>query len=246
MTGFLLHLYAPMQSWADTGFGQLREAGDFPSRSAVLGLLAAALGIPRADEKLVDLHDALRVHAASIRPGRVLRDFHAVESREGSPRTLTYRDYRHDAHFVSLVEGPEETVCGIVDALKHPTFVTFLGRRSCPPALPLVPHRADGDAMAALRNATLATARAFPMDDPTWRRGRSADQLDVWLDGHFERTSLPDALRDATSISHGSRRARLMGARRAYAATPFTRVRLPVAEASPPSSANEDYFDAAT
>src|SRR5690606_38750887 len=131
MTGFLLHLYGPMQSWADTGFGQLREAGEFPSRAAVLGLVAAAMGLPRADERLLDLHEALRVHAATVRPGRILRDFHTVETREGKPRTLTSRDYHHDAHFVALVEGKEGTLAEAEAALRRPHYGTFLGRRSC-------------------------------------------------------------------------------------------------------------------
>lgn len=245
MTGFLLHLYGPMQSWADTGFGQLREAGEFPSRAAVLGLVASAMGVPRADERLLDLHDALRVHAATVRPGRVLRDFHTVETRDGKPRTLTSRDYHHDAHFVALVEGDEALLTEAEAALRRPTYGTFLGRRSCPPALPLIPLPVEGDPFEALRDATLETARAFPHDDATWRRGRRADVLTVWLDGHVERGALPEPLHGATSVTHGSRRARLVGPRRAYASAPFTRLRLPIPEPASAPSEHESYFDAA-
>jgi len=239
MNGFLLHLYGPMQSWADTGFGQLREAGEFPSRAAVLGLVAAAMGIPRADDRLLRLHEALRSHAATVRPGRVLRDFHTVETREGKPRTLTSRDYRHDAHFVALVEGDGPLVGEAADALRRPVFGTFLGRRSCPPALPLIPEPVEGDPFEALRAATLDTAHDFPRGDGTRRRGRPADALTVWLDGHFDGSDLPAPFRDAESLTHGTRRARLVGPRRAYAAAPFTRLRLGLPK---PAAHNHDAF----
>ena len=245
MNGFILHLYGPMQSWADTGFGQLREAGEFPSRAAVLGLVAAALGIGRADRRLVRLHEALRVDVATVRPGHVRRDFHTVETRKDGNRTLTARDYHHDAHFVALVTGDALLVGEAAAALRRPVYGTFLGRRSCPPALPLFPHPVEGDAYEALLAATRATAQAFPQGDETWRRGRAAETLTVWLDGHFAPPDLPPSLREATSVTHGTRRARLVGPRRAYAAAPFTRLRLPLSEA-PAETAHEAYFDAAS
>lgn len=242
MTGFLLHLYGPMQSWADTGFGQLREAGEFPSRAAVLGLLAAALGLPRADERLLDLDAALRVHTATARPGRVLRDFHTVRTRPERPLTLTSRDYHHDAHFVALVTGPAERLREAAEALRRPVYGTFLGRRSCPPALPLLPEPTGADPFADLVAAARAAAKTFPRGDAR-RWGRQRAPLTVWLDGHVEREDLPAALRAASSVTYGTRRARLVGARRAYAAAPFTRVRLPDEPEQP--SHHDAFFDAA-
>ncbi len=247
MPGFLLHLYGPMQSWADTGFGQLREAGEFPSRAAVLGIIAAALGIPRADGRLLDLHEALRVHLATVRPGRVLRDFHTVETREGKPRTLTARDYHHDAHFIALVEGGEEAVTEAVAALRQPVFGTFLGRRSCPPALPLLPEPVTGDSFAALRDASVTSARAFPHGDATWRRGSIDPVLTAWLDGHFDKAAVPAAFAHA-DLTYGTRRARLVGPRRAYAGAPFTRLRLPLSRLNAITGLDDQqtYFDAAS
>lgn len=244
MTGFLLHLYGPMQSWADTGFGQLREAGEFPSRAAVLGIIAAAMGIPRSDERLLDLYGTLRVDLATIRPGRVLRDFHTVEVRKGGNRTLTSRDYHHDAHFVALVTGEAGMLDQAGAALRRPVFGTFLGRRSCPPALPLRPQLVDRDPYSALIDATRATAEQFPHGDKTWRRGRAADMLTVWLDGHIPWEKLPDSLRSATSVTHGTRRARLIGTRRAYASAPFTRLRLDASGDA--SSIHDDFYHAAS
>lgn len=232
MNGFILHLYGPMQSWADTGFGQLREAGDFPSRSAVIGLIAAAMGVPRGAERLIELHELLRIHVATVRPGQILRDFHTVETREGSPRTLTSRDYHHDAHFVALIEGDAGALSEAFDGLSHPVFGMFLGRRSCPPALPLIPAKVSGDPFRELVDTTLATASSFPNNDGTWRRRRSADEVLVWMDGHYDSDTVPRVLSHASSLTYGSRRTRLKGRRRAYAASSFTRVVLPIVNES--------------
>ncbi len=244
MTGFLLHLYGPMQSWADTGFGQLREAGEFPSRAAAIGIIAAAMGIPRSDECLLDLHEALRVDMASLRLGHIRRDFHTVEVRKGGNRTLTSRDYHHDAHFVALVTGDADMLRRADAALRRPVYGTFLGRRSCPPALPLRPEPVNGDPHTALIEETHATAKQFPRGDKTWRRGRTADMLTVWLDGHIPREKLPESLRSATSVTHGTRRARLIGSRRAYASAPFTRLRFDVTTTD--SSTHDAFFHAAS
>lgn len=247
MTGFLIHLYGPMQAWGDTGFGQLREAGEFPSRAAVLGLVAAALGLPRADEGLVALHEALRVDVATARPGEVRRDFHTVETRKGGNRTLTARDYHHDAHFVALVRPAAPEHAGLLAeaaaALRRPAYGTFLGRRSCPPALPLRPTAIEGDAHAALLAAAEHTREAFPHETYPKRR-KTYGPLVVWLDGHVPAAALPEALRAARSVTHGTRRARLVGPRRAYAASSFTRVVFDPPRASSRPDSNETYFDA--
>jgi len=224
MEGLLLHLYGPMQSWADTGFGQLREAGEFPSRSAVIGLVAAAMGIPRANERLVDIHDSLKTHVASVRTGSILRDFHTVETRVGFSRTLTLRDYHHDAHFVVLVTGDSSTVEEAFRGLSEPHYGMFLGRRSCPPALPLIPKVVSGEPFQALVDATLGTADEFPNGDGTWRRKVWPTAVQVWLDGHYEMEDLPGAFRNALHITHGNRRTRLKGPRRAYAGCVFTHI----------------------
>lgn len=237
-----------MQSWADTGFGQLREAGAFPSRAAVIGLIAAAQGIPRGDARLVELHEALRIHVATKRAGRVLRDFHTVETRVGKARTLTTRGYRHDAHFVALVTGEPGAVAEAEAALERPHFVAFLGRRACPPMLPLTPVAIGGDPFEALVAAARASAETLPeplADEaprPVRRWGRSDQAVTVWLDGHFAPSvkagsePVPEAFAGAR-LTHGTRRARLVGPRRAYAASPFTRADPAAPPAQPPTTA---------
>lgn len=223
MAGFLLHLSGPMQSWADTGFGQLRGAGRFPSRAAVLGFVAAAQGVPRADPRLVRLHDLFRVHVATARPGRVSRDFHTVETVEGKARTLTSRDYHHDAHFVALVESDDAgAVAGAAAALRDPVFTPFLGRRSCPPSIPLLPVPVEGDPLMALVGTAFAARQSVPVTAER-RRGGAGRPVTVYLDGHHE--TVPGATNGSRPV-YGTRRDRLVGPRRSYVDRPFTWVQI--------------------
>lgn len=231
MNGFLLPLDGPMQSWADTGFGQLREAGPFPSRAGVLGIIAAALGVPRGSDRLVALHDAFRVHVATARLGQVRRDFHTVDTGKASP-TLTWRDYHHDARFAVLVEADDaDALAEATASLAHPVYQSFLGRRSCPPAEPLLPRRDHAPTFDGL----VALARAM-------QTSRWPVPVVVYLDGHHGTAPAPF---DGAAVTHGTRRDRLVGAHRAYVNRTFTRFVADGAAGRPTPDPHTETFDAA-
>ncbi len=51
MARFLLfQLAGPLASWGEIAIGEDRHSAPYPGRSAVLGILASALGIRRAEE----------------------------------------------------------------------------------------------------------------------------------------------------------------------------------------------------
>ena len=238
---FLLHLRGPLQSYADKGFGPIREAGPFPSRSAVLGIVAAAMGLPRSDARLVRLHDALRVHVAVARAGAVRMDFHTVDAG-GKNKAVTYRDYHHDAHFVALLEARATDDAGAVDearrALRRPYYVPYLGRRACAPSVPLLPREPVGtDVISALAQAATATRAEGGSRQP-------APEVHLYLDGRLVREDVESAVPGAALVGWGERRDRLVGPRRTYAGRPYTEVRV-----RPPAPASADpqqaYFDAA-
>lgn len=136
MTTLVLRLAGPMQAWGTRSRFAYRFTDAQPSRSAVLGLLAAAQGRRRVDpiDDLLDLRFGVRVD----QPGEVIRDFQTARSLDGQhAQPLTYRYYLSDAVFVAAVEGPEPLVATLSDAVQRPRFPLFLGRRSCPPARPL-------------------------------------------------------------------------------------------------------------
>ena len=101
MATLLLRLAAPLQSWgADSKF-ETRKTNREPTKSGVIGLLAAALGLRRDDAaglaRLNGLHFAVRAD----REGSLLVDFHTANREEdrkkGKAPYVTYRHYLQDA-----------------------------------------------------------------------------------------------------------------------------------------------------
>lgn len=73
-TSLALCLDAPMQSWGIQSTAGIRDTATEPTKSGIVGLLAAALGVPRDDDEsiavLAGLHLAVRVD----REGSIERD----------------------------------------------------------------------------------------------------------------------------------------------------------------------------
>ena len=146
MSTLLLRFAGPMQAWgADSRF-DIRKTNREPTKSGVIGLLAAALGL-RRDEPL-DALAALRMGVRVDREGVLLRDFHMVHGEKSS--YMTQRYYLCDAVFLVGVFSEDETLMRrLEEAVCHPAFPLFLGRRSCPP---------EGRVCLGLREAALEQA----------------------------------------------------------------------------------------
>ncbi|RLK58701.1 type I-E CRISPR-associated protein Cas5/CasD [Actinokineospora cianjurensis] len=149
MTALLLRLAGPLQSWGTSSRFARRETGRVPSKSGVIGLLAAAQGRRRVDpiEDLVDLRVGVRIE----QPGRIERDFQTARSRTGAEAMpLSYRFYLSDAVFLVAVEGEDNLLAGLRDAVRRPAYPLALGRRSCPPVGKLEHGLHPGDAATVL------------------------------------------------------------------------------------------------
>jgi len=156
----IFRLYGPLASWGDIAVGEYRPSFAHPSKSAIIGLLAAALGIRRdEDERQKELTVACSFAVRVDEMGTLLRDYHTVQvpsEKKGVTRYTRYselanedlntilstRDYRCDAAYtvaVTVREGAIYTAQKLADALTKPTFTLYLGRKSCPLAFPLQP-----------------------------------------------------------------------------------------------------------
>ncbi|GAA3490830.1 type I-E CRISPR-associated protein Cas5/CasD [Streptomyces cremeus] len=132
----LLRLAGPLQSWGSAARFARRSTENAPTKSGVLGLLAAALGRGR-EADLSDLA-ALRFGVRIDQPGSRLRDFHTAHHGDsGRAMPLSERFYLADAVFLAGVEGDSDLLHQLYKALLAPHFLPFLGRRSCPPARPV-------------------------------------------------------------------------------------------------------------
>lgn len=158
----IFQLYGVLASWGEPAVGESRHSATHPSRSAVLGLLAAAVGIRREqEERLEQLSAALAIGFKVINPGIVLKDYHTVQipadDRKAKHRhtrrdelrsdkvgtVLSSREYRQDALSIAAVcltgQSSGHTLESLAGALKQPIFQLYLGRKSCPLSLPSNP-----------------------------------------------------------------------------------------------------------
>ncbi|MDP2211517.1 MAG: type I-E CRISPR-associated protein Cas5/CasD [Candidatus Aquicultor sp.] len=170
----IFRLYGPLAAWGDIAVGEYRPSFAHPSKSAIIGLLAAALGIRRDEaERQKSLAEACSFAVRVDAMGTLLRDYHTSQvpsakkgithytrrselAVDGLNTILSSRDYRCDAAYtvaISMRKGAAFTAQQLADALLKPIFTLYLGRKSCPLALPLQPRVVSA---ATLRDA-LAT-----------------------------------------------------------------------------------------
>ncbi|MFF2651709.1 type I-E CRISPR-associated protein Cas5/CasD [Streptomyces sp. NPDC058045] len=151
--GILLHLAGPLQSWGTHSAFNERDTSRFPTRSGIIGLLAAGMGRQRG-EPIKDLA-RLSLTTRTDRPGVLLRDLHTaggglptkatVTTAEGKKRPpgkgtlLSHRAYLADAAFTAVLTCDDaELLHHCAQALTRPVWPPYLGRRACPPETPLL------------------------------------------------------------------------------------------------------------
>ena len=169
MTELLLfQLYGPLASWGEPAVGEYRPSATHPGKSQITGLLAAALGVRRDEEqRLADLAHGYGLAVRIDAEGELLRDYHTTqvppkrrgqrfhtrrdEMTAGALYTiLSQRDYRVEAAWTCALWSKERapySLDHLCRALRQPRFTLYLGRKSCPPALPLNPRVAQAETL---------------------------------------------------------------------------------------------------
>ena len=96
MRFLVFRLYAPLCSFGDVAVGELRPSLSAPTRSMILGLLSACLGIPRHDEVgQAEIERSIGVATRTDAPGALLVDFHTAQAPgELGIRTFIKREGR--------------------------------------------------------------------------------------------------------------------------------------------------------
>lgn len=156
----LFSLWGPMASWGEIAVGERRGSWGRPSRSGVLGLVAAALGIERSDTAAHrHLEDDLGFAIRLDHPGRPLRDYHTAQSpsQKRGLRWATRRDelsgkkdelntiLSERGYYTEMVAilalwardaSPAFPLAQIEARLAEPVFTLYLGRKACPLGVP--------------------------------------------------------------------------------------------------------------
>ncbi|KRL00523.1 type I-E CRISPR-associated protein Cas5/CasD [Liquorilactobacillus capillatus] len=136
MKTLTIRLNAPLQSFGNEATFARRTTWKYPSKSAVIGMLSAAMGYRRNNSRIADLN-RLKFAVRIDQPGQTMTDYQTVEWKSDT-RKITYRDYLQDAIFVVAVGSEDERLIDTLrTALRHPKFQLFIGRRANTPAGPL-------------------------------------------------------------------------------------------------------------
>lgn len=164
-----LLLDGPLQSWGHESRFERRATATHPTRSAIIGMIAAACGISKeAPDEAAQLarFAGLRITTVllprlcrdgSSRKVSLLEDYHTVSGLRKADNSIdlaataqTYRGYLEEARFAVLLEGPAELLGEIGMGLRNPRWGIWLGRKSCVPSVPVV---VEGQAAAPLPEA---------------------------------------------------------------------------------------------
>jgi len=172
MPTLLLQLIGPMQSWGVQSNFTHRDTGLEPSKSGVIGLICAALGRGRGEP----VHDlaALRMGVRIDQEGILLKDYHTAGKKysdnfggflrakgniERNETILSDRYYLADAAFLVGLEGADvKLLTTIQQALRHPTWHLFLGRKAFAPSARVWIANLDSKQPDGIRDVSLEDA----------------------------------------------------------------------------------------
>ena len=133
-----------MSAYGLQTFDVHRRVNHFPTRSAVMGLLGAAMGITRdRHQELFELSESLDIAVQVNQCGEKMVDYHTVQnfrSPQGkiqSSTKPTYREYWCDSEHTFAISAEESLIQQLSEKVKRPEFTLFLGRKSCPLLRPL-------------------------------------------------------------------------------------------------------------
>lgn len=173
MSFLLLRLRGPMQAWGTRSRFEYRDTEREPTFSGIIGIIAAAEGLPRGAD--LSEYNQLVITVRVDREGELDREFQTaldvVKASGGTETQIIHRDFLADAAFHVAVEGPDSLIKRIFIALHRPRYPLFLGRKSYLPSVPIVyPGKesyidTDKDALTFLCGLPLATDFAISRDE---------------------------------------------------------------------------------
>ena len=172
MKTILLKFSGPLQSYGTSSHFQTRYTDYYPSKSAVLGLLAACLGYRRDEEEKIRELSTLKFAVRIDQQGDLLKDYHiAITDKEIVEKPQTYvtnRYYLEEALFVVALSGMDELVDTLIKAIKSPYFQPFMGRRSLPVPVDFFLGVSAEDILDSLRN--------LPWQAASWYKKKKGKQ----------------------------------------------------------------------
>lgn len=182
-----LRLEGTLQAWGDSSRWSVRDTRPEPTKSGVIGIIAACFGWrldAEGDRLVAELAQSLRMGVRADREGVVLRDYHTIAGARSGSETpwiglltadgkvkknptspglhteVSERNYLSDGCYLVALEGNVGFLEDIEHALVRPMWPPFLGRKSCVPTAPLYPARTD--VPSRLFGSAIDVLRTYP------------------------------------------------------------------------------------
>lgn len=180
----LLKLAGPLQSWGVSSDFETRYTDLYPSKSAVIGMIAGSLGYRRYEDEKINQLNSLDFAVRIDQVGNLLRDFHIAKSYKQKGDLLrtyvTNRYYVEDAVFVVAIGSADHALIeSILLAVQRPYFQTFMGRRSLPLNSDFYLDLVDDDVISSLKKC--------PWQASMWyqKANKGIVSLDIYTDSRL-------------------------------------------------------------
>lgn len=142
-----------MQSWGTSSHFETRNTDYYPSKSAVIGVIAASFGYSRDEDKKIEKLNELDFAVRVDQVGLLRKDYQTARKLKKDETYVTNRYYLEDAIFVVAISSEDDKwIEEIYYELKNPYFQQFMGRRSCPVQPDFIIDVVETGAIEALQN----------------------------------------------------------------------------------------------
>jgi len=158
-----LTLSSVLQYFSDTDSIALRTTYNtslYPTKRAIVGMIASALGYERKDPRSAELYKKLDLKYSIVNEPVILNDFQTIKplrcqqnymnkfNKRNKFQTVDgdYQNkqlikkiqYLQEAEYEVYVGGSDELLEEIYNAIRNPEYSLFIGKRSCIPNKPIV------------------------------------------------------------------------------------------------------------
>lgn len=158
-----LTLSGVTQYFSDTDSIALRTTYNtslYPTKRAIVGMIASALGYERKDPRSAELYKKLDLKYSIVNEPVILNDFQTIKplrcqqnymnkfNKRNKFQTVdgAYQNkqlikkiqYLQEAEYEVYVGGSDELLEEIYNAIRNPEYSLFIGKRSCIPNKPIV------------------------------------------------------------------------------------------------------------
>jgi CRISPR-associated protein Cas5/CasD subtype I-E len=145
MEYIVLHLQGLLMSFGEGDHWDVRGTNGFPTKSFIVGMLAAGLGYGRdSTSQIQKISEGISMACREDKHPAILRDYQTIldtmcaDGKKNDNAVISPRHYLADGAFTVLIGIKNQAIKNsIIQALIDPVWPPYLGRKSCIPSIPI-------------------------------------------------------------------------------------------------------------